>query len=1114
MEFRLLGPLEVRHDGRELLLRGRKLEALLVLLLLHANETLTREQLVDELWGADPPPTADKSLQVHVSRLRHALGDSDGLIVTRGHGYAIRVEPEQLDLVRFRQLAEAGGQALADGSPEEAARLLREALALWRGEPLADLAGEPFAREAAGRLTEQRLVALEQRIEADLAIGRHREVADELGALVARNPFHERLHELRMLALYRSGRQAEALEAFAQARRALVDELGIEPGDRLRDLQARILAHDRTLEAAARRPRADRAQATAARERRRLVPLAAAAAAALAAVVVAGVVLIGADEAGGLDPLTDDSHAVVAIDPASGEVTDVVPVGSSPGDLAFEPRTRSLWVTNEDDEAVTRIDLEPLAVGRTIPLGDRPEGLAAGDGSVWVAAAPRTRPYVTARRIDARFDRVAGEPLRAESLPEGRASIALGPDALWLAPSFGRLTRLDPRTGRVRGPRVDPGHTPAAIAADARTVWLADGNSGVVTRVEAESGAAEPVPVPGGADDVALGRDAAWVSGNDEVARIDAGTASVRSTTPVGRRPLGIAVGAGSVWVANSGDGTVSRLDEATGRVTDTIAIGASPQDVAVADGRVWVSVRPRIRGDDGAAGGTLRVESYEGIDFADPALAYLPGSWQMLYAACGTLLHYPSVPGDAPSQLAPDLAAARPAVSPDGLTYTFRIRRGFRFSPPSGEPVTARAFKRTIERTLHPRMRSPGAVVLRDVVGVPAYRAGRTRGIAGITASQGTLRIRLRRPAPDLPTRLSLPFFCAVPPGTPIEPEGLVKVPTAGPYYVASHVPDQEVLLRRNPGYAGSRARRPDEIRILNGRDAKGPLGRVERGEVDYAPAGDADAAPRLEARYGPGSEAAKEGRQRFFVHTLPQLDHIVFNTSRGPFRSVRLRRAVNFALDRRALSRSGFFDGLPSQPTDQYIPPTMAGFRDVEIYPFEPDLETARRLAGRKRRTVFLYTLGGPTFARAARIIRANLLQIGLNVQIANQGDKLFVQVQNENEPYDMVLAGWVADRPDPIDFLDQLDSRIESTSGKLNIARFDDPAYDRRLDAAARLGSPERELALARLDADVARTAAPWAAIASERLRDFFAERIGCQRYTPAMGIDLAELCIDRG
>jgi ABC-type oligopeptide transport system substrate-binding subunit len=338
--------------------------------------------------------------------------------------------------------------------------------------------------------------------------------------------------------------------------------------------------------------------------------------------------------------------------------------------------------------------------------------------------------------------------------------------------------------------------------------------------------------------------------------------------------------------------------------------------------------------------------------------------------------------------------------------------------------------------------------------------------------------------------------------------------VPTAGPYYVAAHVPNEEVLLRRNPGYRGSRARRPDAIRILNRGGDERALGRVERGEADYVPAEiDSATARRMEARYGPGSTAAKAGHQRFFVHTAPQLDHIVFNTSRGPFRSVRLRRAVNFALDRRTISRQGFFDGLPSQPTDQYIPPSMPGFRDADIYPFTPDLATARRLAGDRRRAAFLYTLGGPSFARGARVIKANLARIGIDVQIVNQGDKLFEQVQNEDEPYDMVMAGWVADRPDPIDFLDQLDSRIESrtSSGKLNIARFADPAYDRRLDAAARLGSPARELALGRLDARIARTAAPWAAIASERFRDFFSDRVGCQRYSPSIGIDLAELCI---
>ena len=177
----------------------------------------------------------------------------------------------------------------------------------------------------------------------------------------------------------------------------------------------------------------------------------------------------------------------------------------------------------------------------------------------------------------------------------------------------------------------------------------------------------------------------------------------------MGRRPAAVAVGLGSVWVANSGDGTVSRVDPASGRVTHTIPVGASPQDVVVAAGRVWVSVRPRFEADD-EPGGTVRMEVAAGVDSLDPALAYTPLSIPLLQPTCARLMTYPADPGAAGTRLVPELAEAAPRRSDGGLTYTFTIRGGYRFSPPSGEPVTAQSMKATIERTLHPRMRaSPG---------------------------------------------------------------------------------------------------------------------------------------------------------------------------------------------------------------------------------------------------------------------------------------------------------------------------------------------------------------------------------------------------------------------
>jgi DNA-binding SARP family transcriptional activator len=243
VEFRILGPLEILDGDRSLTLKGSRARALLVLLLTSANEVVSADRLVDELWGARPPRAAANALQYHVSRLRRALSGED-VIVTREPGYLIRVEPDELDLLRFERLVADA----RDTQPEEAARILREALGLWRGPALADLERESFAQAEIRRLEELRLVAFERRIDADLALGRRAELVGELEALVRQHPYRETLRAQLMQALYGSGRQAEALDVYRETRRLLVDELGIEPSPTIQQLEQAILRQDPALD--------------------------------------------------------------------------------------------------------------------------------------------------------------------------------------------------------------------------------------------------------------------------------------------------------------------------------------------------------------------------------------------------------------------------------------------------------------------------------------------------------------------------------------------------------------------------------------------------------------------------------------------------------------------------------------------------------------------------------------------------------------------------------------------------------------------------------------------------------------------------------------------------
>src|SRR5262245_18872183 len=231
MEFRILGPLEVRDGEEPVAIGGGRQRALLAILLLRPNEAVCNDTLIDELWHGEPPETARKAIQVHVSGLRKVLGEDR--IVTQAPGYRLRVEPGELDLDRFESMRAKDG---VEG--------LREALGLWRGPALDDFAYEPFAQAERARLEELKLLTTEQRIEGDLALGRHADLVPELERLVADEPLRERLRAQLMLALYRCGRQADALETYQAGRRALVEELGIDPGRALQELERDILRQE------------------------------------------------------------------------------------------------------------------------------------------------------------------------------------------------------------------------------------------------------------------------------------------------------------------------------------------------------------------------------------------------------------------------------------------------------------------------------------------------------------------------------------------------------------------------------------------------------------------------------------------------------------------------------------------------------------------------------------------------------------------------------------------------------------------------------------------------------------------------------------------------------
>lgn len=863
----------------------------------------------------------------------------------------------------------------------------------------------------------------------------------------------------------------------------------------------------------------EREYVVAARSRvRRLRALTVAGSAVLLALVAVLVALLAAPGAG----VHVGPNSVAAINPHTNTVAGSVSVGTRPGAITFG--SGSLWVANLDDQTVSRVDPRTMQTSKTIPVGAPPTGVAASAQGVWVAASQLNYSYigatpssVTVSRIDPQFN-VIGSTLQLRNVvAAGPAPVAAAGNAIWVAPSSGLLTRVDQTSGRIVQ-QLDPNANPSAIAVGEGGVWVADNQANNVTRV-GPNGRLTPIPVGNGPTGIAIGAGAVWVADSldDAIVRINPGTRSVIAKIPVGHFPAGVAVGAGSVWVADSGEDTVSRIDPRTDRVTSTISVGGSPQAITVADGRVWVTVDARALASGPATrgGGTLRIDSPLDVGPMDPAIFTSPGI-QLLQATCAKLVNFPDRPGPAGLVPTPEVARSLPVVSNGGKTYTFTIRPGFRFSPPSDQPVTAQTFKYTLERTLNPRMKSGVTFDFTDIVGVSAYAAGNADHIAGIVARGDALTIRLLKPNADLLTRLAEAPMCAVPPDTPINPNGVNVIPMAGPYYVKSDSPGQGVVLLRNPNYHGGRPHHFARIEVRVGISTARAVAAIKAGAADYttllsSPGSGLSTerlASQLAARYGSGSPAAKRGRQQYFINPLIQLDYFDFNTHRPLFANARMRQAVSYAIDRRALAALGDpYQLLPEHPTDHYLPPGMPGYIAVHVYPLTADPAKARALAGGRGRTAVLYTCNFAPCPQQAQILKSDLAAIGLRLKINEFPTSLLAAREARlGAPFDLALNDWIADFPDPYAMLNQL---VPAGNSSL-YPSFDDPIWQRRLAAAQRLSGPERYLTYGKLDLELARNAAPLLAYGNLDNLDFFSSRVGCQTYG-VYGMDLAALCL---
>jgi YVTN family beta-propeller protein len=1087
-EFGILGPLEVSRCDRAVPLGGPRQRAVLALLLLEPNRVVSLDRLAEEVWGGHPPEGWVTTVQIYVSHLRQALepararGAAGEVLVTRNPGYLLRVDREQLDAARFQDGFTAGRAALEAGRHAEAAGTLRQALGLWRGGVLADLADYAFTRPEAARLEELRLAATEARVDADLALGRHDALTAELEQLAAEHPLRERLHGQLILALYRSGRQGDALAAYRRVRDLLAGELGIDPGEPLQQLHASVLAHDPALDwhgdrqrrpddAAApvtslapespRRPVATgRAPVRARRSTRRLLAIGSALAVAAAVCVVAVI----RPWAGGPSGLPADS--VGLIDPSGDRVGGPVSVGS-PAGLAYGDGW--VWAVDSADGMLWRIDPATHAVVQQIPVGSAPTAVAITGPDVWVTNSGDG----TVSRVSAAASRAVAT-IQVGNIP---VAIAAGRGAVWVAnEGDGTVDRIDAVTGTVTKRGIPVGARPDGIAAGPDAVWVANGEDGTVQRIDPATGQpGGPVHVGSGPAGIAVTPGAVWVANSLDltVSKLDPATGTVTATVDVGDGPGSIVAAGNSLWVSDEFDATLDRIDVKSGQVVRRVHLGSSPRGMAVAGSGVWVAARPFAAASH--RGGTLTaVDTY--LPQTDPALAddYIDFA---LFAAYDGLAAFRRSGGAAGFTLVPDLAMRLPRPTDGGTTYTFTLRRGIRYS--NGNPVRASDFRRGIQRQLsfgnHPDyyevIRGGSACIKHP------NQCDLSAGIVTDDAA-GRVIFRLVEADPDFLYKLALINVSPAPPGTPDHAISRAPfLPGTGPYMISQVRPNKSFTLVRNPyfrqwSYAAQPAGYPSVIRHEQVKDQSAQESAViaGRGDLAFLESNELQSlAIRYPARVYSG---LKNGTQ-----------YASLNTRQPPFTNLKARQAVNYAIDRaRIIQLYRFASGqatvtcqmLPSDfPGHQGYCPYTAGAGDGAWH--GPDMDKARRLAresGTMNMPVTVWSQDDRPGKAAGSYLVGLLNDLGYRARLhAVSSDQFSTDIYNPRLKIQVnIMWGWGADYPAPSTFFGPLlscqsadelgtwntagfcDPHVDALASQAQAAQLTDPAAARRLWAQA--------------------------------------------------------------
>ena len=1121
-------------------LAGRQGRLFLAYLVVERGRPVPRDELAEALWAETPPATWEKALTVIASKLRGALTDAgvDGAAaLTSAFGcYSLDLpEGSWVDVTAASDAAETAERALAAGDLEAARTGAAEALTLLR-QPF--LPGEDGAWVEAKRreLADVEGRALNVLAEACLRLGDAQEASRWAEQAVALEPFREGGYRRLMEAHAAAGNRAEALQVYERCRRLLAEELGAYPSPETESIYRRLLAapapEDETLVAALPPEKIEPAPSPqkAERAKERLLRRPTVLAVVLVAVAVAAISLprlafrtTGSGSAHASATLGGDSLGV--FDLSTRRVIASVPLGSAPDAAAYG--AGSVWVALSNRGVVERIDPTTNTVQQTIVLQGAPSAIAVGAGFVWVVESLAGKVV----QIDPRAN--GGQPVAYITVGNGPTGIAYGLGAVWVANSVdGTVVRIDPRTGKTGVP-IDVDAGADAIAAGDGAVWVTSSAAGVLSKIDPRSRSVVGTTNVGNEPlAVATGTDAVWVANSEDgtVSRVDPATGHLTATRTVGPDPTGLAVEAnGSVWASRGLPGGLTEIDPATGKVV-RMPVGAWPQGVTLSGSSGYV---PAQESAAAHRGGTLRlVVANPAGQYTDPLPHALDpsspyGVWELTSMTNDGLVGYSRAGGAQSFSVVPDLAVGLPTVSNGGRTYTFQLRRGIRYS--TGAEVEPADVRRGIERALLESGGQPQGAFMSVLVGASGCltKDGRCDLSRGVVTSLGsnTITFHLTRPDPDFLYQLALPTFDAVPSGTPLHAK--LPLPATGPYEIAGYQPKPTtVRLVRNPrfhvwSYAAQPPGYADRIVEQYGFTGASAVRAVEQGKADITADGpdqtwSQPVSATLQTRYS----------SQLDVTPFPVVLGLWLNTTLPPFNDVRVRQALNYAVDRnRLVAING--GTINAELSCQILTPDIDGYERYCPYTVDPDssgtyhgpdLAKARRLvaaSGTKGQTVTVWFYDIPVGRANGAYFVSVLREVGYKARLA-----LVPHTGPTWRPNRQAgVQGWgAADYPSPNDFFTTsftCRSRAEAPNLNENQPGFCDRSIDRQIARASSLqvtNPPAASALWATIDREIT-DEAYWVAMKVTQSTDFVSRRTGNYKFCFLSSGSQTGACLDQ-